>query len=276
MSTGTWNRVSGSVSKIELDLAKATKNDFRDLLSGVEYVYHLAAVKLHNEKNSNEEIIYNNVLATNAILEASARAKVNKVLFTSSVYAYGHLNLSILSESTTLDPKTLYGISKVAGEKMLEVAATRGNFDYAVARLFFVYGPNQFAEGGYKSVIVKNYERLLNGLPAIVNGSGNQILDYVYIDDCVRYLRSLMFSDFSGAVNVSSGEGTSILKLVEEMIRIVGSGEVVFCENDWTSGSMRIGKNEKIKSLFPQIKTTSLSDGLMETFLKIQSEVHFK
>ncbi len=273
LTAGEWSRVSAPIKIVELDLAKASFQEICDLVSGNDYVYHLAAVKLHNENNSNTSIIENNISATNSLIQACSLHRVRKVLFTSSLYAYGHLFLPKIDEETFLDPRTVYGVSKLAGEGLLKAEATKGRFEYVIARLFFIYGPNQFADGGYKSVIVNNFERLLLGEPAIVNGSGNQVLDYLYIDDCVNYLAALMESNFIGPVNVSSGQGISILDLVSQMIDAAGSGTIEFASEDWTSGSTRIGDNKLLLEMFPDITKTPLQKGLEKTLNDVRSRI---
>ena len=270
LTAGDWHRVNSSIRTIDLDLARASFQEICDLLSGVDYVYHLAAVKRHNEQNSNTSIIKNNIYATDALIEACVFNKVKRILFTSSLYAYGHMFLPRLSEEMSLDPRTVYGVSKLAGEGLLRAAAAKDGLDYVIARLFFIYGPNQFANGGYKSVIVNNFERLALGGPSIVNGDGNQILDYLYIEDCVNYLSALMKSDFSGVVNVSSGEGVSILDLVSQMINCAGSGTIQFAPEDWTSGSTRVGDNKLLTKMFPDIRKTSLEVGLKHTLADVR------
>ena len=79
-------------------------------------------------------------------------------------------------------PKTVYGISKLAGEHLLRYAADRNGLSWNVVRFLFVYGPYQYAGQGYKSVILRNFERLLRGEAAIAYGDGGQILGYVFVD----------------------------------------------------------------------------------------------
>jgi UDP-glucose 4-epimerase len=273
LTAGDWSRINGSIKTVNFDFAKASFQEICDLISGNDYVYHLAAVKLHNEQNSNVSIIENNVSATNALIQACSLNQVKKILFTSSLYAYGHLFLPRIDEATPLDPKTVYGVSKLAGEGLLRAEAEKGGLEYVIARLFFIYGPSQFASGGYKSVIVSNFERLLQGEPAIVNGTGDQVLDYLYIDDCVEYLAGLMNSNFSGCVNVSSGEGISILDLVSQMIETAGSGTIQFAGEDWTSGSTRIGDNTLLLEMFPRMKKIPLKTGLENTLNDVRLRV---
>jgi len=266
LSTGDWGRVSSQIEKINFDFALRPFEELCNLLRGVDYVFHLAAVKLHNEENSNVKIIENNISATNSLIQACTLMGVKKIVFSSSLYAYGHTSFPEMDEGTALVPKTVYGVSKMAGEGLFRSEAQKTGLDYAIARLFFIYGPNQFASGGYKSVIVKNFERLLQGQPAIVNGVGDQVLDYVYLDDCVYYLKGLMFSDFSGVANISTGNGISIIKLVQEMLEITGMGKIEFEAKDWTAGTIRIGNNALITQLFPGYVQTPLRLGLEKTF----------
>jgi UDP-glucose 4-epimerase len=181
-----------------------------------------------------------------------------------------------MTEETTLEPKTVYGLSKVTGEGLVKIASENGGIDYAIARLFFVYGPKQFAIGGYKSVIIKNFELILNGDKPIINGAGDQILDYVYIDDCVYYLKEMMFSNFTGTANISSGKGVSVASLVEEMNMVAGSSGFVFGEKDWTAGSTRIGDNEFLSHLFPNYIQTPRIVGLEKTLNHLRMTAGFQ
>jgi UDP-glucose 4-epimerase len=276
LSTGDWTRINGTATKVDMDIAKAPLREICKLLLGVKYVFHLAAVKLHNESNSNISVIENNIIATNNLLEACISEGVKKVLFTSSLYAYGHMHLPKMTEETTLEPKTVYGLSKVTGEGLLKIASENRGIDYAIARLFFVYGPKQFASGGYKSVIIKNFELILNGDKPIINGTGDQVLDYVYIDDCVYYLKEMMFSNFTGTANISSGNGVSVASLVEEMNMVAGASGFVFGEKDWTAGSTRIGDNELLSHLFPNYTQTPRIVGLEKTLNHLRMTAGFR
>src|ERR1044071_2888380 len=89
------------------------------------------------------------------------------------------------SEKDPLRPATIYGISKLCGERLLDHQVQAGRMEGVVLRYFFVYGPRQFAGMGYKSVIMKNFERIIAGEPPVIFGDGKQTLDYVFVDDVV-------------------------------------------------------------------------------------------
>ena len=109
-----------------------------------------------------------------------------------------------MAEDDLPKPTTVYGASKVAGEHLLRVAGHENGLAWTVGRLFFIYGPKQYAEGGYKSVIVKNFERIRSAENPVVFGDGKQALDYVYVDDCVEALLAMLAPEHDGRTyNVS-------------------------------------------------------------------------
>ena len=115
-------------------------------------------------------------------------------------------------------------LSKLCGEHLLRQIHAEHGLPYNVLRYLFVYGPRQFAGMGYKSVIVKNFERLLDGQPPIVNGDGSQALDYVFVDDAVDAAIRALETEISGEVfNIGSGVPTTVNALIDLMQRVAGS-----------------------------------------------------
>lgn len=266
LSSGNWNRVSNGVQKLTLDVSKCSENEFKDLFSDVDILFHLSAVKLHNEKNSFEDILRHNIVSTEKLFEAAGKAGVRNVVFTSSLYAYGMLNQEQMYETDLPMPMTNYGASKLFGENLLATASKKYDFSYSVARLFFMYGENQYTDGGYKSVIVRNFERLRANQPAIITGDGNQILDYLYVGDCVAALIELSKVPRSEILNVSSGVPLTINELTKAMVEVAGGGKIEYVSPDWTSGTRRVGSNSLLKSSTGWEPRVSLIEGLRLTW----------
>jgi UDP-glucose 4-epimerase len=176
-----------------------------------------------------------------------------------------------MSENDAVNPLTYYGLSKFMGENLLRIASQQGLTSYVIPRLFFIYGPNQYAEGGYKSVIYKSFENILNGLPVEIYGSGLQVLDYVYIDDCIDALIKLAYSQNDReVVNVASGDPITINRLTNEMLIASKYGQkAMHTEPDWTHGSKRFGNPNKIERLFGWRATTILSSGLESVYTSL-------
>ena len=252
--TGIDNERSGSWARVPSDLCRAVHADFAlcdpmelaEVLKGAEILFHLAAEKYNSSKSSPQRVIDVNISGTQRLVEAALVAGVRQTVFTSSLYAYGSMGPNCMIESDVLRPITTYGMSKVAGEDILRTFRFRHGFASAVARLFFVYGPGQFAEGGYKSVIVSNFERLMGSENPVVFGDGRQELDYVYVADVVRALIMLADPSADGVtVNIASGHGHSINAITDAMLRVSGEKCLpVFGEADWTHGSRRVGDRD--------------------------------
>jgi UDP-glucose 4-epimerase len=239
--TGDWSRLRVSCTELRRDLTTFSDSEFDELVRDADVVFHLAAEKYNSSKATPERVIDTNVAATSRLFAAAA-ANDARVVFTSSLYAYGSRGPHAMAETDVLEPNTVYGASKAMGEYLLRSAARDRGLGWAVARLFFVYGPNQFAEGGYKSVIVKNFERLRQGLPPIIVGDGEQQLDYVYVDDVVDALKQLAHPRHDGMIlNLGTGRGISINEITGLMSALAGyDGPLEWAPPDWTAGSRRV------------------------------------
>jgi len=232
--------------------------------TGVDVCFHLAAEKHNSSRSTPQRVIDVNISGTRRLLEAAATSGVGKIVFTSSLYAYGSLGPTPMSEGDVPIPTTVYGTSKLAGEHLLRVAASSAGLRWSVARLFFVYGPGQYAEGGYKSVIVANFERLRRRERPIIYGDGKQALDYVYVDDVVGALLMLAEPDHNGLVcNVGTGRAVSVGELTKIMLTISGRGlEPWMCPPDWTDGSVRVADTRVARETLGWTATTSIEEGL--------------
>ena len=262
LSSGDWTRCSQQVQKVDIDLFTEPLESLKEYFVDIDYVFHLAAVKLNTPKSSAITLFENNVESSLKVFQAASVNKVNKVLFTSSLYAYGSNGLDVMEEQQLPTARSFYGISKLTGESMLQVQSASNSMHFVNARLFFVYGPGQYSEGGYKSVIMKNIELKSKGLPAEVFGSGEQVLDYIFIDDCVHALIDLMRSDFQGTVNVSTGVGVTILSVIDKINKLFGDEKKVFLPSDWTDGTIRVGSTVKLHSILVWKPTTNFDTGI--------------
>ena len=261
--------VSDPEIRIEhLELGSGCRRRLSRLLRGVDYVFHLAAEKHNQSISSPERVLDANVVGTYELLKAAAENGVKKVVFTSSLYAYGRLTGPSMTEDEVPEPQTVYGISKLCGEHLCRHFCLQHGLTAICLRLFFVYGPRQYAGQGYKSVIVKNFERMLSGQKPLIYGDGAQRLDYVYVDDVVSALL-LALTNAAGfdVFNVGSGIGVSVNELTSLMMEVVGvKTNYEFGPADLTRGSSRIANTMKFDSHFGTQPRVSLEDGLRKTF----------
>lgn len=268
---GARANLAGACDGVEVvrhTLGTDPPSSLREALRGVRWLFHLAAEKHNQAKNSPAEILRSNVDGTYALFEAAARAGVAKMVFTSSLYVYGRMAGRPFDEDEPAQPRTVYGITKLCGEQLLRHVAHEHGMAWNALRYLFVYGPRQFAGTGYKSVIVRTFERLRRGEPPVVYGDGEQALDYVYVDDAVEAALAALCEPVSGAVlNIGSGTATTINALMAMMQRAAGTDLPVRYEPaDWTAGSCRVGNVDRARRVLGWSPRVPIEEGLARTY----------
>ena len=246
----------------------------RPHLDGVDYVFHLAAVKHAHALQDPDAALDANIDGTYCLARAAGEAGIERMVFASSLYVYGRMQGPAFSETETPSPSTIYGISKLAGEHLLRHCASRYGLAYNALRYFFTYGPGYSAGTGYSSVITRTCERLLIGQPPVINGDGAQVFDYLYVGDVVD---ATIVAAESAAVNdvfnVGSGSGTSIADLVSVIATIAGRHlPAIYGERDETFGSSRVADIRKAAERLPWRPRTSLIEGVTMTYESLTSQ----
>jgi UDP-glucose 4-epimerase len=152
-----------------------------------------------------------NVQGTANVLEGAKGAGTRRFVFISSGGGvYGESDGA--DENTLPRPKSYYSTHKYVGERYVELSG----LSYANARLANVYGSRQRSdlEGGVVAIFT---ERLQNKQPILINGTGEQQRDLIYVADVVDSLLTMAKSDRDGTWNVGTGRSTSILELLRAL-----------------------------------------------------------
>jgi UDP-glucose 4-epimerase len=208
-----------------------------------------------------------NVLGTVALLEACRRARVRRIVYTSTGgAAYGDTDLVPTPEHHPARPASPYGVSKVAGELYLAAwAGLTGGAPLAL-RLANVYGARQDPHGE-AGVVAIFTARLLAGAVCIVNGDGEQTRDFVYVEDVADAVsRALGRPEATGVVNIGTGIATSVNALYRRLAAACGVSRAP------RHGPARPGEQRtsvldpgRAKTLLGWAPTTPLDDGLHRT-----------
>jgi len=123
---------------------------------------------------------------------------------------------------TPLAPDTVYGRCKLAAGLAFEAAALAAGGSAAWARLFFPYGPGDPSARLIPSVI----RGLLKREPVECT-HGNQVRDFIFVDDAAEALLKLLTSPATGAFNVGSGRPLSVREVVSVICARVGGEDLV-------------------------------------------------
>lgn len=189
---------------------------------GCEVVFHLAAQSNVMGAVADADYAFSsNVAGTYHVLQAALKARVKRLVFTSSREVYGDPKRLPALESARLRPKNAYGASKAAAEAYCALAAREG-LDTAVLRLANVYGP-----GDRDRVIPLFADAAAAGEPLTVFGEG-KILDFVWIGTVVDALvKAGLGRSVRGPVNVGSGKGVTIAELARRVVELTHSSSPV-------------------------------------------------
>lgn len=181
-----------------------------------DLVFHLAAQASVSVSMREPELdIEVNVLGTLRLARAAAEAGARRFTFASTGGAlFGQPEVLPAAEDTPLRPASVYGASKLAAERYLEILAPGWDLEVAVVRPANVYGPEQNPHGE-AGVVAIFAERMLRNEPVTIFGTGEDTRDYVYVDDIVdAFVRAAQAPTPETAL-VGSGQQTSTNRIFE-------------------------------------------------------------
>ncbi len=275
LSTGKRKQVNKKAQFYKMDIrSKRIERVFRKERPLI--VVHLAAQM--NVRLSTEDPVFDadvNILGTLNLLEHAVKHGVRKVSFASSGGAvYGEQEVFPAAESHRTDPLSPYGISKLAGEKYLAYYTNTTGLRHVVLRFGNVYGPRQEPEGE-AGVIAIFSKLMLEGGQPIINGTGKQTRDFVYVDDVVESIMVTIGEDIQGIFNVGTGQEAT----VNECYGIIKELTNSFCKDLYGAAK----KGEQFRSVLDVMKLrkgfdwdpqVSLPEGLKMTveFFKAQGK----
>ena len=275
LSTGKRKQVSKKAQFYKMDIrSKRIERVFRKERPLI--VIHLAAQM--NVRLSTDDPIFDaevNILGTLNLLEHAVKSGVRKVTFASSGGAvYGEQEVFPAAESHRTEPMSPYGISKLAGEKYLAYYTNTTGLRHVVLRFGNVYGPRQEPEGE-AGVIAIFSKLMLDGGQPIINGTGKQTRDFVYVDDVVDAIMATIGEDIQGIYNVGTGQEASVNECYEIIKELTNSS----CKDLY--GAAKKGEQfrsvldvKKMRERFGWDSQVSLPDGLKMTveFFKAQGK----
>jgi UDP-glucuronate 4-epimerase len=244
----------------EFDLATPDRR-LQRAVAEADVVFHLAAQSGVRTSwgDSFGDYLRGNLLATQQVLEASARAEVRVVLASSSS-VYGTVVAGSMRESATLRPISPYGVTKLSCEHLAAAYAESLGLDAVTLRYFTVFGPRQRPDMAFTKIAAA----LLDGRPFEVFGSGKQSRDFTYVADAVSATVAAARRAPSGAIyNVGGGEEAT-LNMVLELFQEIAERPLEIVRSGTMSGDVRrtSADTSAIRSECSWLPSVSLRDGL--------------
>jgi len=257
-------RDSKKVEVIQGDISNP--EDIEKALKGVDFVFHFAGMLLLSSAKNPRECLINNIHGMYNLLETLVKHKVKRLVYSSSISIYGSSKDKVLmKEDYPLRNKTMYGASKIVGEQFCRVFNDMAGLNYMALRYSSVYGPRQHYEGVYPRLMLHSLDRIENGLPPQIEGKGDEVQDFIYVEDVAEANILALKSDISDeAVNIVEEAPTTVNELIQTLIDLTNPGlnieylsapQKVFVPYRWFSG-------EKARKLLGFKPKTDLKTGL--------------
>jgi UDP-glucose 4-epimerase len=227
LATGMRENVPEGAELVVADVAVADEVARAFATRSFDAVLHLAGqASIATSFSSPERDLDTNVRGTLNVLGECVIRGVPRLLYASSMTAYGEPDLVPTPEEAACVPVSYYGVSKYAAERYVQIAGDRTDTELAVTslRMFNVYGERQSLTNPYQGVLAIFIGQLLRGSPITIHGDGGQTRDFVYVEDVVEaWMRALVDPRAQGRVyNVGSGLETSIAELAEAVLAAFG------------------------------------------------------
>lgn len=197
-------------------------DELTEVFAGAAAVFHLAAVPGVRASwgEGFTRYVTTNVMGTQQVLEACARAKVPRLVYASSSSVYGATRHASRETDPTA-PASPYGVTKLAGEHLCRAYALRPDtaLSAVALRYFTVYGPRQRPDMAIGRMLCA----ALSGRPLPLFGSGTQRREFTYVDDVVAATMAAATLDKPWTVlNIGGGSSVTMLEAVDLAGELIG------------------------------------------------------
>ncbi len=188
LSTGKRENINPKSNFLEIDLATTQQEELDKAMSGVDYVFHLAA-KARVQPSIADPLGFNdhNVTATLKLLESARKAKtVKRFIFSSSSSVYGQRDTLPFEENMIPNPISPYALQKLVGEQYCRLYSQVYGLDTVCLRYFNVYGNRQPVQGAYCTILGIFTRQHMVGEPLTITNDGEQRRDFTHVSDVVN------------------------------------------------------------------------------------------
>jgi nucleoside-diphosphate-sugar epimerase len=280
-----WYQISDGVENLVLDL-RLRENCFQ-AVNGFNEVFNLAAdMGGMGFIENNKAACMISVLINTHLLIAAKECGLDRFFYASSACVY--------NGDKQTDPKNPglkesdaypalaedgYGWEKLFSERMCRHFREDFGLTTRVARFHNVYGPFGTFDGGREkapaAISRKVIEAGISGKKEIVIwGDGLQTRSFMYIDDCIKGIQDIMYSDIEEPLNLGSSEMVSINELVDMVEDIAGYKlERKYDLNAPKGVRGRNSENTLIKKYLGWEPSIPLRKGLKKTYNWINEQV---
>lgn len=262
LSRGNLNNLKDIKNKIDFkQLDISNYSSLEKITENIDGIFHQAALGSVPQSFREPEKYYKIIAVGTQNILKLAKKFDSKVVYASSSSVYGNQTKFPVIENAKKNPLNPYGKAKLSAENLAEQYANNG-LKVIGLRYFNVFGIGQNLD--YAGVIPKFFYRLKHHQSPIIEGDGNQVRNFTYVDDVVMANWKSFLSDIDHAfINIASRETTSINELASIMIKLSGL-TIEPTHNEPRKGDIKKSEADisLAKELINWVPSTKLEDGL--------------
>ena len=180
-----------------------------------DVIYLLAAVAHASRANKDPYSTFDHSFRTleNTLDITRSLTKKPQLIFFSSSMVYGDFMSQSPNEDANCDPKNIYGSLKFGGEKLARAYSNVFDFPVTIVRPSALYGPRCIS----RRVLQVFIENALRGQDLIIQGDGQESLDFTYIDDLISGLLRLTLNEksYGQIFNLTTGHARKLVDAAE-------------------------------------------------------------
>ena len=243
-----------------------------EVCEGMDFVFNLVGIKgspvMAAKKPASFFVPI--ILFNTNMMEAARRRGVARYLYTSTVGVYSPAEIFYEDDVWKTFPSEndkFAGWAKRMGELQAEAYKIEYGWDkIAIVRPANVYGPYDNFDPANAMVIPSLIKRALDGEnPFVVWGDGSAVRDFIHARDVARGMMLALEKGLGQPINLGSGEGVSIKKLVEIVVsNMKTKPEVVWDTSKPTGDKKRLMDITRAKTLLGFEPAVSIEDGIKE------------
>jgi len=189
------------------------------LTEGVDYIHHNAALVPLTKSGSDFQAV--NVIGTRNIVECCKKNAVRKLIHMSSSAIYGLPEDMPITEKTGYAPIEVYGQSKLDGEKEVWKYMQEGGRAVCIRPRTIIGGKSRL---GIFQIL---FEWISEGINIYVIGKGDNLFQFVHVDDLIDASIKAAFSDAEGLYNIGAAQYGTLRGDLEALCRHAGTGSRV-------------------------------------------------
>lgn len=280
---GSMDNLSDSLnSKQNLKIYRDDASDYPTVheiikLEKIDIVFNLATKALIYSFFNPNGAFTTNVNIASALLQCLKNGEFSTLVHLSSSEVYGTSLFETMDERHPLNPTTPYAAGKAAADLMIQSYYNLYQLDIRIVRPFNNYGPRQ-NEGSLAAIIPFTVNRILNGQAPVIEGTGKQTRDFIYVKDTVDSIIEVCKNDIcrGEVINIASGNETSVNEVIESICSYFGYKGMIERKPERTADVARhCAGIEKAKKLGVLGKTFTFNEGIYRT-LEWYKKIHGK